>query len=240
MADDAHLVYIFEERPALDARAADLFVRRAAEAVERRGRFDVALSGGSTPRAVHRLLASEPRRDQVDWRRVYLWWGDDRHVPPDHPDSNYRMARETLIDHVPIPESNIHRIETELPAHEAAARYEARLREIFGGDRPALDLVFLGLGPDAHTLSLFPETEALRTQSLVAPNWVPKLNTWRVTLTAPAANAAREIIFLVAGPDKVEAVDVVLRGPHAPHQYPAQLIRPATWLLDAAAAARLP
>ncbi len=235
---------VFPDAQALSAEGADRFVRLAAEAIAARGRFDVALSGGSTPRTMHRLLAQPPRRDAVDWSRVHLWWGDDRHVPPDDDQSNYRMARETLIEQVPIPPGNVHRMETELPAEECAARYEALLREHLAGTWPVLDLIYLGMGPDGHTASLFPETAALNeTRRWVVANWVPKLETWRITLSPPALNAARHVVFLIAGPDKAAALSAVLQGPRDTHRYPAQMIHPPhgtlTYLLDQAAAAGL-
>ena len=227
--------------------AAELFVRRN-QAAKASGRFTVALSGGSTPRAFHSLLAAPPYRDQVDWSITQFYWGDERCVAPDDPESNFRMARETLLDNVPLRDAQIHRIHSELDDPAAAAKlYEDELRQEFalsGGTLPRIDLVFLGIGPDGHTASLFPHTAALSVRDrLVVANYVPKLSTWRITLTAPVLNAATTVAFLVAGADKADALSAVLDGPPDPEQYPSQMIAPTTgdllWVVDDAAAARL-
>lgn len=228
-------------------RAAELFVRRNQEA-RTKGRFTVVLSGGSTPRAFHALLAAPPYRDQVDWSVTQFYWGDERCVAPDDPESNFRMARETLLDKLPIHDAQIHRIHSEMadPA-TAAAHYAEELRQEFAlapGALPRFDLIFLGMGPDGHTASLFPHTAALSVRDqLVVANYVPKLSTWRITLTTPVLNAAVTVAFLVAGPDKADALAAVLDGPPNAHEYPSQLVRPSTgdliWVVDDAAAARL-
>jgi 6-phosphogluconolactonase len=228
-------------------RAAELFVRRNQEA-RASGRFTVALSGGSTPRAFHALLAAPPYRDQVDWSIAQFYWGDERCVAPDDPESNFRMARETLLDKVPIHEAQIHRIHSELDDPEAAAAlYQSEIRQEFAladGELPRFDLIFLGMGPDGHTASLFPQSAALAARDrLVVANYVPKLSTWRITMTAPVLNAAATVAFLVAGADKADAVSAVLDGPPDSEQYPSQLVSPtsgeALWIVDDAAAARL-
>ncbi|HKV84774.1 MAG TPA: 6-phosphogluconolactonase [Ktedonobacterales bacterium] len=228
-------------------RAAELFVRRNHEA-QPSGRFTVALSGGSTPRAFHALLAAPPYRDQVDWSIAQFYWGDERYVAPDDPESNFRMARETLLDKIPIHEAQIHRVHTEMDDPAAAAGlYESEIRQEFalaGGALPRFDLIFLGMGPDGHTASLFPHTAALGVRDrLVVANYVPKLSTWRITLTEPVLNAAATMAFLVAGADKADALSAVLDGPRDPEQYPSQLVAPtageALWIVDDAAAARL-
>ena len=228
-------------------RAAELFVRRNQE-TRSSGRFTVALSGGSTPRAFHQLLASAPYRDQVDWSVTQFYWGDERNVGPDDPESNFRMARETLLDHVPIRDTQIHRVRTELadPA-VVASQYEDELRQGFQvapGAAPRFDLIFLGMGADGHTASLFPHTAALTVRDrLVVANYVTKLDTWRITLTAPVLNAGSMIAFLVAGADKAEALAAVLEGPPNPDEYPSQLIAPdqgsLVWVVDDAAAGKL-
>ena len=238
-------LHVFSTPAALADHAAERFAQLAYAAVSERGRFSVALSGGSTPRALHAHLAAAPLREAVAWDRVHVFWGDERCVPPDHPDSNYRMARETLLDHVPIPATQVHRMPGELPPAEAAAAYEADLRRFFGGaDWPGFDLVLLGLGDDGHTASLFPGTPALaETQRWVVANRVEKLATWRITLTAPAINQAGQVMFLVAGAGKAERLREVLRGPHRPDALPAQLVQPvsgqADWFVDLAAASGL-
>ena len=239
-------VRVFSNADALCRAAAAEFARIAAEASRARGAFSVALSGGSTPRGLYTLLASDPAlKAAVPWDRTQVFWGDERHVPPDHPDSNYRMARETLLSRVPIPPGNVHRIEGEQhDAARSAAAYEEELRRHFGltpGQLPRFDLVLLGLGPEAHTASLFPGTAALdETKRLAVSTWIEKLATERITLTAPVFNAAANVAFLVAGQDKALPLKAVLEGPYEPRQLPAQLIRPASGRLlvfaDAAAA----
>ncbi len=217
-------------------------------AVAARGRAAVALAGGRTPREAYARLAEPPCREAVDWSRLEIFWGDERCVPPDHPDSNFRMAREVLLSRVPVPLANIHRLRGELEDPETAAReYEAVLRTTLRplGDRPPrLDLVLLGLGPDGHTASLFPGTAVLReARSWVRPAWVEQLQAWRLTLTLPVINAARHVLFLVTGADKAPVVQAVLEGPRDPGRLPAQLVAPTEgrveWLLDREAAARL-
>jgi 6-phosphogluconolactonase len=228
----------------LFAAAAEVVLTAAARAIAERGAFSLALSGGSTPRGLYRLLADEPAfRERMDWTRLQVFWGDERCVPPDHPDSNYRMALEALISRVPIPAENVHRIHAEDPAPErAAADYEATLRRVLKepATMPRLDLVLLGLGPEAHTASLFPGTRALHeTHKAVVANWVGKLFAHRITLTPPALRAARAVVFLVSGGEKALPLKAVLEGPEEPEQLPAQLVRPESgsllYLVDEAA-----
>ncbi len=199
------------------------------------------LAGGSTPKAAYGILARD-YAETVDWGRVHAFFGDERTVPPGHEDSNYRMAREALLDRVPV--GGVHRMRGELPPDEAAASYEEELRAFFGDEGPPrFDLILLGLGEDGHTASLFPETSALEvTDRLVVANPVLKLDTTRITLTAPVLNAARAVIFLVAGESKAEALKEVLEGDADPRRYPAKLVQPAdgpTWMVDRSAAQRL-
>ena len=240
-------IHVLPDVPALFRAAADRFVEQAQSAVAARGRFTVALSGGSTPRGLFQDLAAT-KRDALPWDKMYFFWGDERHVPPDHPESNYGMAQESLLSKVPVPAANIFRIPAEDPdASRAAASYEATLRSFFqlaAGQLPRFDLILLGMGPDGHTASLFPQTKALAEQShLVVANWVEKFHTDRITLTAPVLNAAREVEFLVAGHDKVEALREVLEGSAAPEIYPSKLVKPTdgklVWMIDQAAAAGL-
>ena len=234
---------------ALFRRAAAEFAHLAAEAVARRGRFSVAFSGGTTPQGLYGALAANARlREAVPWNRTLVFWGDERQVPPGHPDSNYGMAREVLLSKISIPEVNVHRIPGELPdASEAAHRYEDDMRAALGlgaAEFPRFDLVLLGLGADGHTASLFPGTEALRErQRSAAANWVDTLRAWRITLTLPAINRARTVMFLVCGADKAEAVKSVLEGPSVPDAPPARLVRPRhgrlLWFMDPDAASLL-
>lgn len=228
--------------------AAQVFADTAAEAVARSGRFTVALSGGSTPRLLHAQLidARAPFRSCVPWDVCHFFWGDERHVPPDHADSNFRMAHETLLAPLHIRDPQIHRIRAEMPdASDAAANYERELRSFFGEVAfPPIDLQLMGMGPDGHTASLFPGTAAVheRAKWVVAP-WVEKLRTFRITLSPPAINASVRVMFMVVGADKADALRNVLEGLRDPDRWPAQVIAPATgdlvWIVDRAAAARL-
>ncbi len=232
---------IYPDRAALSRAAAEKFVQLAKEAIAARGRFTVALSGGSTPRELYAQLASNAYRGQVAWEKSYFFWGDERTVPPDHPDSNFRMANEALLSHVPVPPENIQRFLAEKNPEVAATDYEHTLHDFFGNQLPRFDLVLLGLGTNGHTASLFPHTSALneKTRWAVAV-WVPELNTNRLTLTVPVLNHAANIVFLVAGSDKAQVVREVLHGPYEPERLPAQLIQPddgkLLWLLDQDAA----
>ncbi len=246
------------DRAALARNAAERLVQIARRAIQETGRFSVALSGGSTPRELYALLATPEFADQVDWKRVHVFWGDERAVPPDSPDSNYRMAREEFA-HLPIPAGQVHRIMGEEEPGQAALEYEQTLRERLAptfapppplpGEAqadvmPCLDLVLLGLGANGHTASLFPHGAALQeTRRWVVAEYVAEVGMHRITLTAPILNAASHVIFLVAGADKAPAVQAVLRGPYRPQELPAQLIQPERghliWLLDGAAASAL-
>ncbi len=235
-------VRVFDTLPELMHAAAEEVVRGAAEAVGEHGRFTWALSGGSTPRDLYRLLASPLYRDRLPWSSIHVYWGDERHVPPDDADSNFRMAREAMLDAVPLPAANIHRIHAEEPDAEVAAKaYETELREQFHsalGEWPRFDLILLGLGKDAHTASLFPGGEAVheRERLVVAP-WVEAQNTFRITLTPPVLNSARLAVFLTAGDDKAEPLRAVLEGTRDPSRYPAQIVGGnRLWLVDRAAA----
>ncbi|HNU85053.1 MAG: 6-phosphogluconolactonase [Pseudomonadota bacterium] len=235
---------IFSSPAALAGAAATLFAAQAAGAVSARGRFTTALSGGRTPETLYGLLAAPPFASQIPWGRVHLFWGDERCVPPDHRESNYRFARERLLDHVPIPPGNVHRIRGEMEPAEAAALYEKLLRDFFGPHGDPLftfDLVLLGLGEDGHTASLFPGTGPIReTARWVVGHDVDARKGWRITLTPAAINAARTVVFLVAGKTKAAAARDVLEGSCRPGALPAQAIRPLhgelRWMLDREAA----
>jgi 6-phosphogluconolactonase len=240
-------VEIFSSPGGLTAAAAKLFAERAAGAVSARGRFTAALSGGKTPVALYRLLAKAPFVSQIPWERVHLFWGDERCVPPDHADSNYRTVRELLLDHVPIPPANVHRMPGEMDPVEGAARYEEQLREFFaprGDGFPAFDFILLGLGEDGHTASLFPGTRAIRESARwVLGHYVDEQKGWRITLTPPLINAARTVVFIATGEGKAPVLRDILEGPHRPDILPAQMVRPAEgtllWMLDREAAALL-
>ena len=248
-------IMVLPDRSSLAREAAMRFVAIARESVQARRRFAVVLSGGSTPRELYALLATSEFSSQVDWSRAYFFWGDERAVSPDHPDSNYRMANEALLSRVLVPAENIHRIRTELPAEDAAREYEKTIQDFFGrgltqmnADKkidlrstawlwrtspqsirvPIFDLVLLGLGANGHTASLFPHTRVLHdTLRWVAAEYIEQVKMWRITFTAPIINAAENILWLVAGADKATTVREVLRGAYRPDDLPAQLIQPA-------------
>ena len=238
---------IFATPMEMSESAARLFTTRAVEAVSLRGRFTAALSGGRTPVELYSLLARESFESRIPWAHVYLFWADERCVPPDHEESNYGMARELLLDHVPIPPANVHRMHGEMDPVDAAARYEEGLRQFFAsaGDAfPAFDLVLLGLGEDGHTASLFPGTRAVKeTVRWVLGYHVDAQKGWRITLTPPVINAAREVVFIVAGGGKASVLRDVLEGPNRPDVLPAQIVRPGggepLWMVDRNAAALL-
>ena len=239
---------ILADASSLAERAAGLFAQMAGEAARTVRRFAVALAGGSTPRQMYVLLAEPAFSSRVDWSRVHFFWGDERCVPPDHSDSNYRMVQEALLNHVPIPAGNIHRIPGELSPVDAARAYEHELQGFFVDGIPRFDLILLGLGEDGHTASLFPGSEALRETKrqavAVSHSTPPPPLVDRVTLTLPVLNAAANVIFLVAGAGKAERLAQVLNGPFQPDNLPAQAVRPVSgyllWLVDQAAAAEIP
>ena len=224
---------------ALADAVAGRFIAAAGDAIDSRGQFVVALSGGSTPRDTYRRLGSGALVSKVTWSRVQVLWGDERCVPPDHGESNYRMARETLLDRVPIPTTNVHRIHGEDDPAAAAGDYEATLRAL-----APIDLVLLGLGEDGHTASLFPGSAAVGEQTRwVMPARATAASKWRITLTPAIINAAAEVLFLVSGGAKAGILRRVLEGPRRPEELPAQAIVPTNgrvrWYMDAAAAADL-
>ncbi len=235
-------VKIVPDNTALNRAAAQEFQRLAESAIAQRGRFSVALSGGNTPRGVYLLLAQE-HKTTLEWDKVHTFFGDERYVPPDHPDSNYRMTSESLLSKVSIPEKNIHRVRTELDPEAAAQDYEDQLRDFFhltNNDWPRFDLIMLGLGDDGHTASLFPGTAALKEVSRrVVANWVEKLQSFRISFTFAVLNHAAEVLFLVSGAGKAQILADVLR-PSGAVRFPAQRIKPENgrllWLADQDAA----
>lgn len=215
---------VFDDLDALSQAAAEEFVRHCGEAVALRGRFVVSLSGGNTPRRMLSQLAEPPLRDQVDWSRVYALFGDERYVPPDDPQSNERMAREALLDHVPIPDSQIYGMYLPGGPEEAAASYETSMRFLLG-DSPVLDLVYLGLGPDGHTASLFPGDPSVHESVRWVVAGTASANAReRVTMTPPVLTSARAILFLIAGADKAEPLQRLLNGPLDIDKTPSQAI----------------
>jgi len=237
-------IQVFPDGQALIAATAELIVTQAQAAAADHDRFSFALSGGSTPRALYQALAQSPLRERMPWQHTLLFWGDERYVPPDAPDSNQRMAREAMIDHVPIPPTNVYPPPISGDPIADAASYETTLRTVLPGTPPRLDLVLLGMGADGHTASLFPGTAALAEQErLFVANRVEQLSTWRLTMTFPLLNNAALALFLVSGADKAEMIRRVLRPEPGAAPFPCQLIRPhdgrLLWMLDSAAAALL-
>lgn len=242
-------VQIFPNTEYLARSAAEIFIQLAEESIAEHGVFRVSLSGGSTPVSLYALLASEPFSERVDWSRVHFFWGDERCVPPDHPDSNFYRAKQTLFEQVPVPESNIFRIPAELRPEQAAELYEEVLLRYFSKveeedirSRARFDLVLLGMGDDGHTASLFPGTPAIHEQvRWVAAQWVDKLAAFRITLTPAILNRAAHVLFLVSGEGKSYTLQRVVYGSYQPDRYPAQVIRPEAgevrWLVDELAAA---
>ena len=237
-------VVISPSAAALARAAAERVVVAAAAAIAARGRFVIALAGGSTPKALYTLLATPEFAARIDWAHVHAFWGDERCCPPEDPSSNYRMAREALLEHVPVPAAQVHRMRGEDDPAQAAAAYERDLRASFPDGRAAFDLVLLGMGTNGHTASLFPHLSAVRARTRwVVAEQVAEVGMWRITLTPVAINAAAEILFLVAGADKAAMLSRVLEGPRVVDELPAQAIAPETgtltWLVDVAAAASL-
>ena len=232
-------IMIFPNAAALAEDAARQIVELARQSIRERGRFTFVLSGGSTPKTLFSMLAAEPYRSQIDWGKIEFFWGDERSVPPDHPDSNYRMANEAMLSKVPVPAGHIHRMRGELEPGEAAQEYARELLAFSSGKPLHFDCILLGLGPDAHTASLFPASEALKVkEATVVANWVEKFQTWRITMTAPLINQARCVMFLAAGDEKAAPLHEVLQGTRQPEVYPAQLIAPQgdlLWEVDVAA-----
>jgi 6-phosphogluconolactonase len=239
-------VFVYPDKETLSQAAADYVVRVAQEAIVTRGRFTIALSGGTTPKALYGLLGGTPYREQIDWTLVEMFWSDERCVSPDDPESNYGMAHEQLLSKIQIPAIQVHRMPADQPDRDAASlAYTQEMQRIFGTNGvPSFDLLQLGMGPEGHTCSLFPHQPSLHEQTrLVMPVSVPKPPPDRLTFTPPLLNAARNVLFLVTGDEKAEAVQAVLEGDDDPDEYPAQIVRPAhgevVWMLDTAAAARL-
>jgi 6-phosphogluconolactonase len=242
-------IQVVGDTAALSRKAAEMIIRLAAEALETGDVFTIALSGGSTPKSLFTLLATDaPVRDRIPWDKIHFFWGDERHVAPDHLDSNYRMAYEAMLSRVPVPPQNIHRVPAEhRDASQSADEYEQELRRFFklkAGELPRFDCVLLGVGPDGHTASLFPETKALQERErLVVANWVEKFRAYRITMTVSVLNNADHVSFLASGEEKAGILKQVLEGDKDPERLPSQLIEPThgklVWIVDLAAASQL-
>jgi 6-phosphogluconolactonase len=235
------MIKVFADLQALSHAAAWLFAEEAARAIETRGRFSVLLAGGETPRRAYEILSRQPLRDIVPWEQVHFFWGDERYVPCDDPRNNASMARQALLDHVPVPASHIHPIPYRSSPRESAVEYENILRAFFSAGPPRFDLAFLGLGENGHTASLFPGTSAAAERDRwVTEVYVAEQGLYRVTLTVPLLNRAALVAFLVAGGGKASILRQVLEGAMEPRRIPAQLIRPVNgtllWMVEREAA----
>jgi len=238
-----HTINIYPDLHTLAQAAADKFIQEGNHAIQERGMFTAALSGGSTPELAYKILAAKEQSQQLDWSKTHLFWGDERCFPPENPESNYGMANEVLLKHLPIPDTNIHRMEGENDPHQAAVSYQETLKKVFG-NTPKFDLIYLGMGTDGHTASLFPgPLNFQENESWAAAIFIEKFQSWRLTLTPAVINQAQNIIFIISGANKADTLKQVLEGEHQPEVYPSQLIRPSngnlTWYIDKAAASGL-
>jgi 6-phosphogluconolactonase len=238
-------IEVFSNYDTLINGAVEQFIDLANAAIQERGTFFVALSGGSTPTPLYQALANPHNQARIPWDWVHLFWGDERYVPLGHPDSNFQMVKKALLDHIPIPEKNVHPVPTEMEIWRAAEHYERGMRRIFDGEWPNFDLVLLGMGEDGHTASLFPHSAGIYEEKRwFIANFAPEKQTWRLTLTKNAINAARKILILVHGEAKATTLADVLVGPSVPYRKPIQLIKPimgqVIWMIDKASAHHLP
>ena len=239
-------IAIYPDKHTLSQHAAGYVMRIANESIDLHGYFTIALTGGTTPGEVYSLLGSEPFRSQIDWQRVHIFWGDERCVPQNNPDSNFYLAQEVLLDKIAIPKSHIHPMPADQPDRDVASQaYTVEMQHTFGTNGiPSFDLIHLGMGPEGHTASLFPHQASLHEiHRLVMPVSVPKPPPDRLTFTPPLLNAARNVLFLVTGSEKADALHAVLEGEYQPDEYPAQIVRPTNgevvWMLDKDAAKNL-
>jgi 6-phosphogluconolactonase len=242
MTREAGTLYVYETSADVAKALADLFVHYATSAIEGSGRFIVSLAGGTTPKATYAMLAKAPYCDAIDWNAVEVFFGDERCVPPNHEQSNYKMAFETFIGPLEIPEAHVHRMRGEDDPQAAAIAYRGVLFEELG-ENPSFDLVMLGIGPDGHTASLFPDQDPLaEDEEKVRAVYSESQSQWRITLTPSVLNAAQAIVFSAEGPAKADVIAAVRQGPYAPDKWPAQIIAPADgeliWLVDKAAAGK--
>lgn len=238
---------VFEDADQLARSVAERVVALAGDTVSRKGSCVIALAGGSTPKRLYQLLATDEFRDQIDWSSLHIFVSDERHVPLDHPESNFGMAQETLLTHVSVPDDQVHSVGVDFTPADAAAAYEHAIRTALnasGDDVPQFDLILLGIGGDGHTASLFPGTAALEVRDrLVAENWVPQQDSMRISFTIPLLQAARETILMATGEDKADAVARTIEGEPDLNETPSQLLRdaqgPVIFALDRAAASKL-
>jgi len=235
-------VRIYNDIISLSQAAANAIYNIAVTAIAEHGKFNIALSGGSTPKSLFKVLATRYQQE-FSWEQTQIFWSDERCVPPESPDSNYYLAKTTLFDHIAIPPSNIYRVKGEIEPQAAAAEYEEILKQALSA-LPRFDVILLGMGDDGHTASLFPGTTALKVHDrLVIENFVPTKDMWRITFTDVTINAAANIMFLISGRDKTDRLQQVLEGQYQPDTLPAQLVKPKNgnliWFIDESAAAKL-
>ncbi len=239
-------IFKFSSRNELIKQTADYFIKTLNSCLEKQTTCRIALSGGSTPEPLYRMLGNSPLADCLDWDRIHFFWSDERMVPPDHPESNYRLAYHTLLQPRNIKETNLHRLPGELEPDQAALISSRNLEKHFHPDQPQFDLILLGIGSDGHTASLFPDTEAVippLPQSWITANYIPKFDSWRLTFTERLINLGQKILFLAAGKAKAQAAAEIIEGEENPALFPAQLVQPVngsvTWFLDQEAASEL-
>ena len=244
--NEAVHIAIFDDKHTLSQNVAEYIMRIVKESIALYGRFTIALTGRTTPGEAYSLLGSEPIKSQIDWQRVHIFWGDERCVPQNNPDSNFYLAQEVLLDKIAIPKSHIHPMPADQPDRDVASQaYTVEMQHTFGTNGiPSFDLIHLGMGPEGHTASLFPHQASLHEiHRLVMPVSVPKPPPDGLTFTPPLLNAARHVLFLVTGSDKAEALHAVLEGEYQPDEYPAQIVRPTNgevvWMLDRAVAQKI-
>ncbi len=235
-------IEVYSSKTELVSAVAKKIIGIISSAIQENGLCTVALAGGNTPREVYSLLAEDPYKSRINWNKVELFWGDERTVTPDHPGSNFRMVKETLLARIDVPQENVHRMRGEIDPTEAAAEYREILKREFETITPCFDLVLLGVGDDGHTASIFPRTNAIEEnhESVVAV-FVPKFSTWRITLTLPVLNAAKNVMFIISGGSKSEIAKRVINGEQTTKELPVTLVRPKNgtlhWMLDSEAAA---
>ena len=241
-------IHTYPTSEVLITNAAEWFIKLGIKTIQQTGSFSVALSGGSTPLPLYQYLAQDPHADSLDWNKTHFFWGDERSVPPTHAESNYAQANQSLLITRNVPRENIHRIQGELDPAAAAGEYQKEILFWFGESAPSFDLILLGLGEDGHTASLFPGTTVVQTagsnmENWVAANWVPRLETWRITFTPLLINQSSRVMFLVLGANKADPLYQILEGTYQPENYPAQLVNPLsgdlTWFIDQEAGAKL-
>jgi 6-phosphogluconolactonase len=233
-------LHAYPNREQMVTATTERVINEIGQAIHDRGLCNMALAGGNTPREIYSMLAESTYQDRVDWDRLHLFWGDERIVPPEHEDSNFRMVKETLLDHVRIPDGNVHRIRGEVAPEQAAHEYAELLHDHFESDSPRFDIILLGIGEDGHTASLFPGTDVVEECKLyTVAVFVPRLDTWRVTLTFPVLNAAREVLFLAAGKSKSDIVQRIISIKQPSKEFPASMVNPENgtlhWMLDSEA-----